>query len=191
MNEGTSNCAKICLLGNSGVGKTSIMNRWLSKPMDVVYQCTAGCSYEIKAITIRGQLFHIQLMDTAGQETYRALTPIYIRGSAAVICVYSITDAGSFDNLNSWVDHAKEIAPLAPILIFGNKSDLGNKRIVEMEDAEQYCRSNSFSFVEGSAKTGEGIDRAFEEVIEKWMEAGRPYDERMDLTQQEKKAGCC
>jgi GTPase SAR1 family protein len=109
-----------------------------------------------------------------------------------VIVVYSIIDSASYANVEGWANLAKQFAPSALILIFGNKSDLEAKRCVRADEAEQWCDGQGFSFMEGSAVTGEGIDMAFMTVIQKWIDAGRPGS--VDAIIQEKDAakdGCC
>ena len=106
-----------------------------------------------------------KIWDTAGQEKYRSLAPMYYRGAAAAILVYDITKPGSFTALQEWVVELKNNAPTDLVLaVCGNKSDLELDRIVERSTAEKYSRDIGAIYIEASAKNGDKVQRLFEDV---------------------------
>jgi Ras-related protein Rab-2A len=131
----------------------------------------------------------LSLWDTAGQETYKSITKSYFRGASGALLVFDITRRSSFDSVTAWLCDLRQIAEEGIVVILvGNKSDLasqstdiegGNKRAVTKEEAEEWCRREGVvRYVETSAKSGEGVERAFLEVAERIyqnIEAGR-YD---------------
>lgn len=126
----------------------------------------------------------LSIWDTAGQETYRSITRSYFRGASGALLVFDITRAQTFNSVTSWLNDLRQIAEDGIIVVLvGNKSDLAsgeaNKREVTQEQAEEWCRANKvMKYVETSAKSGDGVERAFLEVAERIyqnIEAGK-YD---------------
>lgn len=131
----------------------------------------------------------LSLWDTAGQETYKSITRSYFRGASGALLVFDITRRSSFESVTQWLNDLRQIAEEGIVVILvGNKSDLatqstdldgGSKRAVTREEAEDWCRrENVVKYVETSAKSGEGVERAFLEVAERIyqnIEAGK-YD---------------
>jgi Ras-related protein Rab-2A len=131
----------------------------------------------------------LSVWDTAGQETYKSITRSYFRGASGALLVFDITRRKTFESVTSWLNDLRQIAEEGVVVVLvGNKVDLasqstdtqgGNKREVTKEEAEEWCRrENVFRYVETSAKSGEGVERAFLEVAERIyqnIEAGK-YD---------------
>lgn len=122
----------------------------------------------------------ISIWDTAGQETYKAVTRSYFRSSSAALIVFDITRRKTFENATSWLQDLRQIAEDDIVVVLvGNKSDLSTKRQVTVEEAETWCKENKvMQYVETSAKSGEGVEKAFLEVSERIfqnIEAGK-YD---------------
>ena len=151
---------KVILLGDALVGKTSIICRQLHgyKPQTTP---TIGCHFNDIIMNVGQTQISMQVWDTAGQEMYRALVPIYLRGADAVIIVFDITDKKSFDNLNEWVEVAQNITTGIPIILLANKIDLENERAISVEIISNFAKKNNLIYLEASAKSGEGVEQIF------------------------------
>jgi len=162
---------KIVMLGDSGVGKTSLVARLTNpdRPMNHDISATMGIEFDTQMLDTEHGKVKAQIWDTAGQERFaRVLLPTYFRKAKGVILVYDITNAKSFESLSErWMtqlnDHASS-DDLAKLLV-GNKSDLDASREVSTERAEQFCRDYGMDMLETSAKSGENVLKAFEKLI--------------------------
>jgi small GTP-binding protein len=166
---------KLSLVGEPAVGKTSIISKWCFDFISPSHNITIGSQFHLRQIVMDGDTYDIEIRDTAGQEVYASLAPSYLRGSAGVFLVYSIDNRESFDKLPKWAELAKDAAPQAALLVFGNKVDL--ERAVTIEEGQRFSEEQDALFAEGSAQTGEGIEDAFLALIEKWNRNGRPGNE--------------
>jgi small GTP-binding protein len=129
---------KILLLGDTGVGKSSLMFRFSEGEFKSGLIGTAGVDYKMKNIELGGKSIKIQIWDTAGQERYRTLTKAYYRGAAGIILVYDVTDPVSFNNVQYWLKKIKKHGDEnVEIILMGNKIDLINDIAVTAEDAER------------------------------------------------------
>lgn len=162
---------KIVMLGDSGVGKTSLVARLTNpdRPMNHDISATMGIEFDTQMLDTKHGKVKAQIWDTAGQERFaRVLLPTYFRKAKGVILVYDITNAKSFESLSErWMaqlnDHASS-DDLAKLLV-GNKSDLESSREVSREKAEQFCMEYGMEMLETSAKSGENVLQAFEKLI--------------------------
>mmetsp|Transcript_37887 Transcript_37887/g.77309 ORF Transcript_37887/g.77309 Transcript_37887/m.77309 type:complete len:234 (-) Transcript_37887:283-984(-) len=162
---------KIVMLGDSGVGKTSLVARLTNpdRPMNHDISATMGIEFDTQMLDTEHGKVKAQIWDTAGQERFaRVLLPTYFRKAKGVILVYDITNAKSFESLSErWMtqlnDHASS-DDLAKLLV-GNKSDLEASREVPKEKAEQFCIEFGMEMLETSAKSGENVLKAFEKLI--------------------------
>ena len=162
---------KIVMLGDSGVGKTSLVARLTNpdKPMNHDISATMGIEFDTQMLDTEHGKVKAQIWDTAGQERFaRVLLPTYFRKAKGVILVYDITNAKSFDSLaERWMtqlnDHASS-DDLAKLLV-GNKSDLEASREVSREKAQQFCHEYGMEMLETSAKSGENVLKSFEKLI--------------------------
>lgn len=153
---------KIVLLGNSGVGKTSLATKWTSGNFAKTNKPTIGANHQKKTMTVRNQQVDVFLWDTAGQEQFQALTPLYARSSAAAVIVAAIDDQTSFTGLFTWIDLLKSACgSLPPMILAINKIDLLGKEISTKEElqAKYEEQFNGIFFV--SASTGEQVDCLF------------------------------
>ncbi|BFZ19284.1 hypothetical protein BsWGS_22323 [Bradybaena similaris] len=156
---------KICLLGDSGVGKSSIVMRFVTNTFKSALESTIGASFMTKTIVVDGDTFKFQIWDTAGQEKYRALAPMYYRGSAAAIIVYDVTRETSFHAVKAWVHELQRHGPSKIVIaIAGNKCDLEDLREVRYNDAEEYAREIGAIFCETSAMTASNVPELFDSV---------------------------
>ena len=159
---------KILIIGDSYVGKTNILKRFLHNQFDINTKETVGVEFGSKNYNMgEKDIVKAQIWDTAGQERYRAITKAYYKGAKGALLVYDISRKSSFDNIDNWLidlrtNGDKDII----IVLIGNKSDLIDKREVSKEEAEIKAEQFNIAFLETSAKSGENIDKAFTEIIE-------------------------
>ncbi|KAK8895082.1 hypothetical protein M9Y10_023524 [Tritrichomonas musculus] len=151
---------KIVLAGESSVGKTCVVERVLKNEFVDDQSSTLGALYSTLESEIDGKNVIYQIWDTAGQENYRGITPMYFNGSHAVLCVFSVTDRESFDAVDGWVESINQRSSKQLIIFFiGNKIDLTDERQVSKEEGIQKAKNYRAFYYEVSAKTGEGFDR--------------------------------
>ena len=175
-NNNNLNSIKIILLGDTGVGKTSIIkgycdNKYEENPMSTLYS-----NYFEKIITIKGQKVKLELWDTAGQEEYRSLTKLFVKNSKIIILVYDITNKKTFECLNYWYDFIeKEIGKDVIIGLAGNKNDLifqeEFKEEVNFEEAKEYAEKIEANFSLVSAKeSSKEIINLFEQCVNRYLD---------------------
>ena len=157
---------KIIFLGDQCVGKSSILNRFYQDKFEPDYQATIGLDFHSKNVSINGTSVRLLLYDTAGQEKFKSLIPMYIRDANIIIVVYDITSKDSFVHTDHWVNETKDLKREDAIFVLvGNKIDLEDKRVLETKEAENFANEKGFLFYEVSAKSGQGIQELFENQI--------------------------
>ena len=157
---------KIIFLGDQYVGKSSILNRFYQDKFEPDYQATIGLDFHSKNVTINGSTIRLLLYDTAGQEKFKSLIPMYIRDANIIIVVYDISNKDTFVHTEHWVNETKDLKREDAIFVLvGNKIDLEDKRAVQINEAEQFATERGFLFYEVSAKSGENIQELFENKI--------------------------
>ena len=181
---------KVLLLGDSGVGKSSILLRYTKNQFTADMRSTIGVEFGIKYLTLDNLQLKVQIWDTAGMERYRSITSAYYKGAKGVIVVYDICRKVSFDNIDKWIDDFKSKADEdAVILIIGNKSDLQDKREVNTEEVKLKAEKNKMAFMETSAKNNENVSKAFlqlfKEIIKIYKE--KNSDTINDIEESKKK----
>lgn len=154
---------KVIFLGDSAVGKTSIINKYIYQTCSDEYKATIGIDYFTKTIEVDGIQVRLQIWDTAGQEKFHAIIPSYIHNSSIVILVFDITNRQSFENVQKWHQTAMDIAQPAFFLV-GNKVDCEINREVLFKDAKKYANSINATYIETSAKSPINIVELFNEV---------------------------
>jgi small GTP-binding protein len=157
---------KVVLLGDSGVGKTALVERITEDIFQNCHVPTVGAQFISLEMEIGENKCILELWDTAGQEVFRSLVGFYAREAKGAILMYDVTVKTSFANLPKWIDFIRENSPDAQLLIFGNKIDLTDEREVQRDDAEKFTGSHNVLFFEGSAKTSENVRDAFEKIVE-------------------------
>ena len=156
---------KIVLLGNSGVGKTALINRMVKKAFYEFQPTTVGAMFMSTKVEVDGQVYRLQIWDTAGQERLRAIAPLYYRDANGVILVFDLTSQLSFEALPEWFKDLREKGDeRTSSLVVGNKSDLDNYQ-VSVDQATIYAAKERSQFLPVSAKDGRGVQQAFEEVV--------------------------
>ncbi|PAA83664.1 hypothetical protein BOX15_Mlig032469g1 [Macrostomum lignano] len=153
---------KLLLIGDSGVGKTCILFRFVDNTFQTSFISTIGIDFKIKTIEVEGKKIKLQIWDTAGQERFHTITTSYYRGAMGIMLVYDITSRKTFESVSRWLrnidEHASEDVER---VIIGNKKDMGDKRQVSQEEGDRLAREMSIPFFETSAKTGDGVEAAF------------------------------
>jgi small GTP-binding protein len=173
-NDLKSNDCKVVLLGGSGVGKTSIITRFVSSTFNENHSATIGGYFLNKEIFIEKYNIDIKLniWDTAGQERYRSLTKFFYKDAKIIILTYDITSPETFVELKDyWFEQLKNIAMDNIVIgIAGNKFDLIEEEKVREEEVREYAREIGASFRFTSALNNNGIDELFKELVEKYIE---------------------
>jgi small GTP-binding protein len=157
-------CYKVVLLGDSQVGKTSIIACQLQNRPPDAPMATVGCHCSEIAATVDGRQVVLQVWDTAGQEAYRSLVPVYLRGARAALLVYDVTEQISFDSVPGWHELLQVVHSGAAIFLVANKIDLAAAEVVKDERAMAFARQFNFHFFRVSAVTGHGITELFDAV---------------------------
>jgi Ras-related protein Rab-7A len=166
---------KLLLLGDAGVGKTSLLNQFVNREFTAQYKATIGSDFSSKQLDIDGKFITLQIWDTAGQERFQSLGPTFYRGTDCCILVYDVTRSESFQNISKWRSEFAGQLNLSnaddfPFLLLGNKSDLPSKA-VQPSAAREYAETNSgMVFYEVSAKTGDNVQTGFEAIVRKALE---------------------
>ena len=155
---------KIILVGDSGVGKTSILKKFINNEFNEDIKCTINVDFFSKSIKIDKNLYtNLKIYDTAGQEKYRALIKKYYQGTDGIILVFDLTNENSFNKLKSWINEVSDNTEKAQIILVGNKADLIERKIDE-ETAENFAKQKDMKYIETSAKEGTNILLLFEEL---------------------------
>lgn len=158
---------KIVFLGEQGVGKTSLITRFMYDTFDDNYQATIGIDFLSKTVYLDDRTIRLQLWDTAGQERFRSLIPSYIRDSHVAIVVYDVTNRKSFEYIDKWVEDVKNERGEENLVlcIVGNKNDLVDERRVTAEEAEKKAQLlNAKIFMETSTKAGFNVKNLFKKI---------------------------
>jgi len=192
---------KLVFVGDSNVGKTSIISRFMYDHFDENYDATIGIDFLAKTHTVKEKTVRLQLWDTAGQERFRSLIPSYIRDSSVAVVVYAINDPESFRAVDKWVDEVRaEREEQVIIFVVGNKTDLEAERRISPADGSNKAKQLGAFFMETSAKENDNINELFdniaEELPDRQVEArdnnGGNSGSRVELTSSnKKKGGCC
>lgn len=156
---------KIVFLGDQGVGKTSLITRFMYDTFDSHYAATIGIDFLSKTMYLDDKTIRLQLWDTAGQERFRSLIPSYIRDSNVAIVVYDITNRDSYNDVQKWLDYIREERGKDVLIILvGNKSDLKDK-VVTSDEAEELSKKLGCNlFIETSSKNGYNVKKLFKKV---------------------------
>mmetsp|Transcript_10556 Transcript_10556/g.11609 ORF Transcript_10556/g.11609 Transcript_10556/m.11609 type:complete len:200 (-) Transcript_10556:127-726(-) len=162
---------KVLFIGDSGVGKTSMLLRLVSDEFIAEQPATIGVDFQVYNQTIDGKEVGLTVWDTAGQEKFRSLTESYYRGTQGIILVYDVTREESFQNLDSWLEEADLFATNKDIVkvLIGNKIDMEGREI-STEAGKQYADEKGLLFIETSSKTGTGVKNAVDMLTRKILQ---------------------
>ena len=191
---------KLITLGDSGVGKTSILKRYVNQKFDETIVSTVGFGYSTKELILKsGIKLKLKLIDTAGQENYKSLNNNYLKNADCVLFVFSHESKESFENIIKWINSLKESnndinqCKIFPAFLIGNKSDLEHK-ISEEEINNFREKNNLYGYISTSAKKNINIDQTFEEIGEMLIKIYGKKNNKQNLklaaNQREKKRTC-
>ena len=197
---------KIIIVGDSGVGKSSLLKRAVHHIFSDHYQATIGFEFLLLYYDVNGKKMKLQIWDTCGQEMYRSLIQGFYRNTTLTLLIYAVNDKNSFDNLSEWIKDIKNNTEIEmPIFLIGNKIDLNNElKIVDKNSAEAFVENNHLQyFSEASAKTGYKIDEIFIDIAKyiyqniyllgkkKLKKLTMGLDQKKDEQIDEKNTKCC
>jgi Ras-related protein Rab-7A len=196
---------KVIILGDSGVGKTSLMNQYVSKKFSNQYKATIGADFLTKEVQVDDRLVTMQIWDTAGQERFQSLGVAFYRGADCCVLVYDVNVAKTFENLDNWRDEFLIQASPSdpdnfPFVVLGNKIDVegGNNRAVSEKKAKSWCSAKGgIPYFETSAKEDLNVDAAFQCIAKNALkneseeEIYLPDTIDVNATATKKATGCC
>jgi small GTP-binding protein len=153
---------KVVLLGESAVGKSSLVLRFVKREFHEYQEATIGAAFLTQTVQMDDITVKFEIWDTAGQERFHSLAPMYYRGAQASLVVYDITSKESFNKAQVWVRELQRQASASIVIVLvGNKCDLASKRAVEFNEAKSYADDNNLLFMETSAKTSQNVVEVF------------------------------
>ena len=196
---------KVVVVGDSGVGKTNLIKRFVSNTYNPNTKATVGVEFLSKSYKINDQVFKIEIWDTAGQERYKSITAAYYKGAKGALIVYDITQKDSFENINKWMSEVRDKSSKdLKIMIVGNKTDLENERQVSTEEALEKAKELGSPVMEASALDGSNVKDAFYDLLkEMYKEIKKKLDivenqntggkdgVQLNTNEEKEKKGCC
>ena len=161
---------KLLIVGDSNVGKTSLLLQYTDNYYPDQHTATIGFEYKIKTFQYKDYKIKLQIWDTAGQERFHSITNNYFHNADGILFVYDITSRQSFNGVKVWIKEAEEIGNFYKRLLIGNKCDLSEKRNISIEELEKYCEEKNMDFFETSAKENIYLVEAFNKIVELILE---------------------
>jgi len=198
---------KLLIIGDAGVGKSSLLLRFADNTFTSAYINTIGVDFKIRTVDLEGQKIKLQIWDTAGQERFRTITATYYRGTHGVLVVYDVTERDTFENVRRWMNEIDSNCDTCTNnvnrVLVGNKSDMINDITISKEEGEAYAKQIGVPHFWTSAKSNDQVDEMFRQITKmalnsrKRQDAGQNQtnrDGRLDLDKSNKKPakkGCC
>ena len=156
---------KVVIFGDAGSGKTTLTQRYMSNKFISDTQMTIGVDLQVKVLKVANKRVKLQIWDFGGEERFRFFLPKYVKGAHGGIFMYDITNIESTLHIYNWITIIRESSELFPIMLIGGKSDLEEYREVKKEEGEKLIKDYEFEgFLECSSKTGENVERVFEDL---------------------------
>jgi len=153
---------KILLVGESGVGKSSLLLRFTDDTFSPSFISTVGVDFRLKKINVNDRIVKLQIWDTAGQERFRTITSSFYRGAHGILLVFDVTNVNSFLKVKYWLEEIQSHAPEGTcVALVGNKIDLTAKRAVDQKEAEKFASQHGLKYIETSAKDSTRVNEAF------------------------------
>ena len=163
---------KVLLIGNSGVGKSSLFLRFVDDIWNDTFVPTIGVDFKIKTFEIDEKKIKMQIWDTAGQERFKNIIASYYRGAHGILLLYDVTDKDSFRNLSNWlIEIEKNGSKNVLKVLIGNKCDLEDKRVITYNQGKDFADTYGLKFIETSAKKNLNVSEAFETLGRELMNA--------------------
>ncbi|XP_014204437.1 ras-related protein Rab-35 [Copidosoma floridanum] len=194
---------KLLIIGDSGVGKSSLLLRFADNTFNGNYITTIGVDFKIRTVDVDGEKVKLQIWDTAGQERFRTITSTYYRGTHGVIVVYDVTSGDSFANVKRWlheIEHNCDV--VVNRILVGNKNDAPNQKVVLTEDAQRFANQMGIKLFETSAKDNTNVEEMFMAITREVLRTKKESKERQAIktgetvnlrksTKQHKHKRCC
>ncbi|XP_072889583.1 ras-related protein Rab-35-like [Hemitrygon akajei] len=155
---------KLLIIGDSGVGKSSLLLRFADNTFSGSYITTIGVDFKIRTVDVNGEKVKLQIWDTAGQERFRTITSTYYRNTHGVIIVYDVTNPESFVNVKRWLHEISQNCDTVSKILVGNKNEDPSARQVEYADAKRFCDQVGIRLFETSAKENTNVEEMFNAV---------------------------
>ena len=188
---------KILLIGDSGVGKSCVLLKYVDDIYTESYISTIGVDFKIKTVNMGNRTVKLQIWDTAGQERFRTITSSYYRGAHGIVIAFDLTDRESFNHIKIWMDEVEKYATNDPyVILMGTKCDLEKKIVVDPASIKEFIKSNNIEYIQTSSKNNIGISELFDKLCGE-------LDKKIELSDQKKnnivigddisrrKGGCC
>lgn len=171
---------KLLIIGDSGVGKSSLLLRFADNTFTGNYINTIGVDFKIRTLDVDGQRVKLHIWDTAGQERFRTITSTYYRGTHGVIVVYDITNGESFANVKRWLHEIEQNCDVVNKVLVGNKYDCPDRKVVLYEDAKRFADQMGILLFETSAKTNTNVDEMFLKLTRMVLKSKRQQKEQQN-----------
>ena len=153
---------KLVVVGDSGVGKTNLIKRFINNEFKSDSKATVGVEFLSKNFIINKEIFKIEIWDTAGQERYKSITTAYYKGAKGAMIIYDVTNQSSFDNVDKWFNEIKDkAAKNTNLIIIGNKTDLTDKKVINSETLIEKGKNFDVPVMETSALDSSNVQEAF------------------------------
>lgn len=172
---------KLLLIGDSSVGKSSLLLRFAEDSFSTTFISTIGVDFKTRTVELDGEQVKLSIWDTAGQERFRTITAAYYRGANGIVLVYDITSETSFNSIRGWIRNIEEHASdnVCKILV-GNKCDMEDKRVITTAQGQALAKEFNIKFFEASAKADINVEDAFQSIAresKKRFDSSHPKDE--------------
>ena len=162
---------KVLLIGNSDVGKSSLILRYVDQIWNDVFVPTIGVDFKVKSLEIENKSIKLQIWDTAGQERFRNVISSYFKGAHGILLIFDITSRESFKELENWLGEVERNAsPQILKILIGNKCDLVEERDISKDEGEAFAMRNGMQYIETSAKINTNVNEAFEALAKIMVE---------------------
>ena len=197
---------KILLIGDSYVGKTSLLLKYTEGNCPLNHMATIGVEFKEKKIEINNKVYNLQIWDTSGQERFRSITKNFYRNADGIIFVFDVTKPKTFGNIKNWLIESEDAETHFKKILVGNKIDLVNERVIDKEKMESFGEKKNMKCFETSAIKGENVDLIFKEIAELILQNKTEQQIKEEFTQKNrslssfskeselaevKKKGCC
>ncbi|XP_014253622.1 ras-related protein Rab-35 [Cimex lectularius] len=169
---------KLLIIGDSGVGKSSLLLRFADNTFTGNYITTIGVDFKIRTIDLEGEKVKLQIWDTAGQERFRTITSTYYRGTHGVIVVYDVTSGSSFANVKRWLLEIEQNCEVVNRILVGNKNDTPDQKVVLTEDAQRFADQMNIQLFETSAKENLNVEEMFMAITKQVLRTKKERKER-------------